>query len=121
MKQLLFVCLGGGLGSAARYAISKLLNTAAFPYGTLAVNVLGSFLIGLFFGFFLKEQNQHQIIYLLLITGFCGGFTTFSAFSYDNFIFLKHGNYNLFFLYGVGSYIVGIAAVFLGIYFSKNL
>ena len=83
MKQLLLVFLGGGAGSALRYLISKYLNPVhmGIPYGTLAVNIIGSLLVGLVIGLALKTNPISQNTMLLLATGFCGGFTTFSAFA----------------------------------------
>lgn len=118
MKQLFLVFIGGGFGSMLRFLITKFFNAENLPYGTFTVNILGSLLIGLILGSLIKENNWQNNLNLLLATGFCGGFTTFSAFSYENFIFLKNGNYNLFLLYSVGTLILGIAAVFAGIWFS---
>ena len=97
MKQLLLVFVGGGFGSALRYFIGKHLNhfESGFPYGTLIVNVLGSLLIGIILGLAVKSQTVSQNQMLLLASGFCGGFTTFSTFAYENQIFLKSGDESL--------------------------
>ncbi len=91
MKQFILVFLGGGIGSALRYFISKLLNNTpnSIPYGTFAVNILGSFLIGLILGYATKNQSLTHSQTLFLATGFCGGFTTFSSFAFENHTFLK--------------------------------
>jgi len=121
MKAILFVFLGGGLGSVLRYLISKGLNTdtTIIPYGTFAVNIIGSLLIGLIIGFSAKGSLLSQNQTLLLATGFCGGFTTFSAFAYENQQFLKSGDFLSFALYTIGSFILGFMAVFLGMYLVK--
>tara|TARA_R110002124_G_scaffold287089_1_gene470248 strand:- start:22400 stop:22771 length:372 start_codon:yes stop_codon:yes gene_type:complete len=123
MKQFLLVFLGGGLGSALRYWIGKYLNSAenGIPYGTFAANVLGSFLIGIILGLALKGNSLSNNTVLFLATGFCGGFTTFSAFAYENHIFLKSGDFMTFAFYTIGSFIIGFAAVFFGIWLVKFL
>ncbi len=121
MKQLLLVFLGGGLGSAARFLLAKFLNTPGtfLPWGTLLANIAGSFLIGLILGFAMKEQSLTQNQTLLLATGFCGGFTTFSAFAFENHLFLKNGDFGLLILYSAGSIALGLGAVFIGLMLSR--
>jgi fluoride exporter len=120
MKQVLLVFLGGGAGSILRYLISKLLNhTTVLPLGTLVVNVLGSLIMGLFLGMAYRSQSFSPNTALFLATGFCGGFTTFSAFSYENQLFLKSGDFLSFGIYTVASLVLGIAAVFAGLFFSR--
>jgi len=123
MKQALLVFVGGGFGSVARYFLGRWLNNleTSIPYGTMLSNVLGSFLIGLFLGYLSKSGNMSQTYTLLLATGFCGGFTTFSTFAYENHIFLKNGDYLSFLPYALGSLILGFSAVFLGLHLSKFL
>ena len=122
MKQVLFVFIGGGVGSALRYLVGKILKTTSFgfPWGTFSVNVIGSLLIGLLMGFVLKNSSLSENQTLILITGFCGGFTTFSAFAYENQVFLKEGDFTSFFIYTLGSIALGLAAVFLGLFISKS-
>lgn len=121
MKQLLLVFLGGGFGSALRFLFSKFLNNGAsgIPYGTFAANILGSLLIGVILGYAAKNEAINQQYTLLLATGFCGGFTTFSTFAYENHVFLKSGDFVSFFLYTIASFAIGFAAVFLGMYVVK--
>jgi CrcB protein len=121
MKAVLLVFLGGGLGSAARYLVSRALNSAppGFPYGTFAVNIIGSLIIGVILGFALKHHSPSSNTALFIATGLCGGFTTFSAFAYENVMFLKSGDYQTFMLYAFGSVILGLAAVFAGIWMAK--
>ena len=123
MKQALLVFFGGGAGSVARYYISKWLNNyeTAIPYGTMLTNVLGSLLIGIILGYLAKSSSLSQSHSLLFATGFCGGFTTFSTFAYENHLFLKEGDYLSFLPYVFGSLILGFSAVFLGLYISKFL
>ena len=122
MKQVLLVFLGGGIGSALRYAIGRIFNTssAGYPWGTFSVNIIGSLLIGVFMGIALKNNNLSENQTLLLVTGLCGGFTTFSAFAYENQQFLKEGDLTSFAVYTLGSLSLGILAVFLGLVISKS-
>ncbi|WP_406684399.1 fluoride efflux transporter CrcB [Seonamhaeicola sp. MEBiC1930] len=121
MKQLLLVFLGGGIGSALRYIIGKYLNNTqtGIPYGTFAANILGSLLIGIILGLAAKNNSLSQSQTLLLATGFCGGFTTFSTFAYENHVFLKSGDFTSFAVYTIGSFIMGFIAVFLGMFLVK--
>ena len=121
MKQLFFVFVGGGFGSVLRYVIGKWLNNTenGIPYGTFVANILGSLLIGVILGYAAKNNALSQNSTLLLATGFCGGFTTFSAFAYENHIFLKSGDFTSFALYTIASFVVGFLAVFAGMYLVK--
>lgn len=121
MKQLMLVFIGGGLGSVLRFLIGKALNNSqnGIPYGTFTANILGSLLIGVVLGLAAKNETLSQNQTLLLATGFCGGFTTFSTFAYENHIFLKTGNFTLFAIYTITSFIIGFLAVFAGMYLVK--
>lgn len=122
MKQFLLVGLGGFFGSMARYGVtlaSFRWFAPAFPAGTFAANVLGCFFIGLLLGLAIKAEWMSKDLYLLLATGFCGGFTTFSTFSAENVQLFNEGNYTTAFLYLGASVVAGIAAVILGIWFVK--
>ena len=121
MKQALLVFIGGGFGSVARYLLGRWLNNVenALPYGTMLANVAGSLFIGVILGYLAKTSSVTQTQSLLLATGFCGGFTTFSTFAYENQLFLKNGDYLSFISYTLGTLFLGILAVFVGIYLSK--
>ena len=121
MKNLILVFIGGGFGSVLRFLIGKWLNNTenGIPYGTFAANILGSLLIGLILGYAAKSDTLSQNQTLLLATGFCGGFTTFSTFAYENHIFLKSGDFMSFAFYTIVSFAVGFLAVFAGMYVSK--
>lgn len=121
MKALLLVFLGGGLGSTLRYGVGKFLNPTitGFPYGTFAANVVGSLLIGILLGVAAKNESISQNTMLFLATGFCGGFTTFSTFAYENHEFLKGGDFGIFAAYSIASFAIGLGAVFFGIWAAK--
>ena len=123
MKQLLLVFLGGGLGSAARYGVGMLLTNyrGHWPVGTLGVNIVGSLLIGFIFALSAKNADLSENTLLFLVAGVCGGFTTFSAFAYENFSYLKNGDILHFITYSMGSLVLGLLAVLLGILAAKLL
>ena len=121
MKHLLLVFVGGGFGSVLRFLVGKWLNNSGngIPYGTFAANIIGSLLIGIILGLAAKNDSLSESQTLLLATGFCGGFTTFSTFAYENHVFLKAGDFTSFAIYTIASFIIGFLAVFLGIYLVK--
>ena len=123
MKSLLLVFLGGGIGSSLRYWIGKYLNgtETGIPYGTFAANIIGSLIIGIVLGFALKNNSLSNHVVTFIAVGFCGGFTTFSTFAYENHVFLKSGDFMSFALYTIGSFIIGFAAVFFGMWVVKFL
>jgi len=117
IKTLLLVGLGGAAGSILRYltgyAADKWIQ-AGFPVGTLIVNILGSFLIGLTIGLLDRCTITSPELKYLLVVGFLGGFTTFSAFTYENVNLLQTGNIGTALLYMMGSVVAGLAAVWVG-------
>lgn len=116
MKNFLLVFIGGGFGSGLRYIISISLSQYAkiFPYSTFLVNAIGCLLIGLIMGYSQKEYSISQNQMLLLTTGFCGGFTTFSTFAKENLKLIEDGEIFNFSIYLLGSIIIGIIAVYIG-------
>ena len=106
MKELLLVCIGSFFGGGARYLVGKAVQSwvaVSFPWGTMAVNVIGCFLIGLLSG-----------LSLVLVTGFCGGFTTFSTFMNENLLLGRDGAMLSAVLYTLLSLALGLIAVIIG-------
>ncbi len=121
-RILLLVGIGGGLGSVARYACYRFITDShqyAFPWGTFLVNVLGCLLIGIFHALAEKGNLMTPETRLFLTAGFCGGFTTFSSFAYENISLLKAGDFINFSLYTACSVLVGLLATYVGIIIIK--
>ncbi|SEL30183.1 camphor resistance protein CrcB [Maribacter orientalis] len=123
MKHFLLVFLGGGLGSILRYWISKNLNSyySNFYLGTFLVNIIGCLLIGILIGISLKHNYITQNQTLLLATGFCGGFTTFSTFALESNLLLKESSILYTSLYLGLSVALGILAISFGLWLCKML
>lgn len=118
---LLLVALGGAAGSVMRFAITKAMESLGWtqwPWATLTVNLLGCFLVGLLTTWLFKTDTDSPMRYLLL-TGFCGGFTTFSAFGLENARMLSEGRIWEAFLYTAGSLIIGVGMVFVGMWVGR--
>lgn len=118
VTNILLVALGGGLGSVARYAVSlwaaARLGTS-FPYGTLIANVLGCFVIGIFMTIVTERFIANPYWRLLITTGFLGGFTTFSSYSYETFKLFEDTGINVAFYNLAANLVSGLMATWLGI------
>ena len=121
-KHILLVGLGGAVGSIARFICQKYLNNAfpdAFPMGTFLVNISGCLAIGMLYGLTANYAIFTTELRLLLMAGFCGGFTTFSAYTLEGLALIEQQRYTTFFLYFTGSVVLGLAATFLGALVTK--
>jgi CrcB protein len=114
IKNFLLVGLGGALGSMLRYAVYLSLTVKNFPLGTFAVNIAGSFIIGIVLALSIKDESFLNNWKVFLATGICGGFTTFSSFSAENVTLLQNGKFGIALLYITLSIVLGIAAAWLG-------
>jgi fluoride exporter len=124
MKNLLLVGLGGGIGSMLRYLCQKWFSEnhpQSFPWGTFIVNIAGCFLIGLIYAASEKTTALTPQTRLFLAAGFCGGFTTFSAFAFENMDLLRRGDTSYVLIYATISVVLGIAMVFGGVAVMKLL
>ena len=122
MPSWFYIFVGGGLGSMCRYAMSVWLpraTAAHFPWATLAANALGCLLIGLWLGYL--EARPSRLLALLFVTGFCGGFTTFSTFSSDTLGLLRQGLYLAAATYAAVSLLGGLLLTGCGYWLSMRL
>lgn len=115
MSSCLWVALGGAIGSVARYLIGliKINEAAVFPYKTLAINVIGSFLIGVIVALSMKKGDMDPDVVLFLKVGICGGFTTFSTFALESTNLFQSGRAGLAAVYILLSVTASIAAIVL--------
>ena len=117
LTKYLVVLVGGGIGSLTRYVASTAIMQrfgGAFPLGTFVINITGSFLIGLLMTMFTERLDWSPNWRLLLVTGFLGGYTTFSSYEYESLQALRHGTKWMGLANLVGSVIAGYIAVWLG-------
>jgi CrcB protein len=123
--SLFWVALGGAAGSVLRYLIATLVqsqSSSGFPFGTLTVNVIGCLIIGVFVGLSMtKPDSMGSTSRLLLATGFCGGFTTFSAFSAETIALLDKGDIMTAVLYVAVSVGIGLLATLFGILLARSV
>lgn len=118
LRIIFLVAIGGAAGSVLRYLTSVLTQkyvASLFPWATLITNIIGCFVIGILMGWLTKNQLADSNLKWLLVTGFCGGYTTFSAFGYENIALLQGQHSGLAFLYIAASVIVGLLAVWAGL------
>jgi CrcB protein len=117
IKTLFIIGMGSFTGGVSRYLISKYvqnMTSVSLPVGTMAVNIMGCFIIGLFYGLFDRGNLMNSNLRLFLTVGFCGGFTTFSTFMNDNFQLIKGENFFYMSVYLAASIIGGYLLLFLG-------
>ena len=124
LKSLLIVGAGSFVGGSLRYLLSIYMRNVCgqgFPWGTLAVNLLGCFIFGIIFAIFSKHSTTDNALCLLLTTGVCGGFTTFSTFANESVLMLQNDNIGGFIGYVATSIIAGLLLVVLGYWIVKSL
>ena len=123
LRNLVYIALGGAVGSVLRYVIQSSIHKSfpnSYPYGTFVVNIIGCFLVGFLISWVAGKNNFSQQLELMLIAGFCGGFTTFSTFAYEGNNLLAQGRAGYAFLYIAISVIVGMGFAYLGFKLGKS-
>ncbi len=120
MANALAVAIGGAAGALLRYYIGLWLNGGQLPYGTLLVNLLGSFLIG-FLAIYIYKQRWVEPVFLFSITGVLGGFTTFSAFSFENMELVQAGKFGLAAAYSLGTVLLGTVLAWFGFALAQKI
>ena len=123
MKTILMVFFGGGLGSVVRYSLGKWINNQHgqnFPWGTLVVNIVACFVLGLMIGMADHKLIISPLARLFWTVGFCGGFSTFSAFSQETLNLLQNGFSTSLILYVAGSFAGCLLATFGGLYLGEH-
>jgi fluoride exporter len=121
-KTLLIIGFGGGLGSIARYLTGTVINklfTIQFPIGTFVANAVGCLAIGIVYGLSERYAWFSPEWRFFLATGFCGGYTTFSTFAFENLNLLQTNQFGTFAVYSLSSFITGLLAVWIGLYLLK--
>jgi CrcB protein len=124
MNAVLLVASGGAIGSVARYLVGQWMTRffgAAFPYGTLTVNVIGGFIMGLFIELLARRFEGSPELRLFVAIGILGGFTTFSSFSLDVVLLWQRGEVGTAAFYVLASVILSIGAVFLGLWLARTI
>jgi len=122
IRTIVLIGIGGGLGSILRYLTAIIVNRffqTTFPLATFAANILGCLVIGLLLGLFERQHFTNPDLKYLFITGFCGGYTTFSTFAAENMSLFQSENSPVAFLYIAASVLTGVFAVWLGFVLTK--
>ena len=122
IRDILFVGAGSALGGMARFLVNRGVTyffSYPFPLATFIVNISGSFLIGYLYSAAIKNEWLSTPALLFLVTGICGGYTTFSAFTYENLMLIRNGQAPLSMIYILASVILGIGAALLGFWAGK--
>lgn len=124
MQKLLFIALGGAIGTVSRYGLAGVVQRLAggsFPLGTWVVNMLGTFLFGLVFGLLETRLPLNAEARMVLLTGFMGAFTTYSTFMYESHSLLRLGQWGSVLLYLVGQIVLGLLLMHTGLHLARKI
>lgn len=125
MQIVFAIAAGGAVGAVARHytasMVSKAFGLGGFPYGTMTVNILGSFLMGLVITVFALKFEASQELRGFMTVGLLGGFTTFSTYSMETVLLIERGNWIGAASYSLGSLIIGVIALLFGMWLGKGL
>jgi CrcB protein len=124
LQLIIAVAIGGALGSVSRYVVGVIagrLLGSAFPWGTLFINIVGSFAIGVLVEIFALRWSASEFTRVFLTIGICGGFTTFSTFSLDAVLLLERGEYAAASAYMVGSMVLAVGGLFGGLHLMRAM
>ncbi len=114
LKASLIIGFGGFIGTVCRYLVVSLFDKSSFPYGTVVVNLVGCFLIGLVSGYFSQKMGDQTQLFFFLTIGCLGGFTTFSAIAMDSQVFIQNGEFIRMLAYIAFQTLLGIALCMIG-------
>lgn len=123
MRVVAYVALGGAIGSVARFALGALLQSrepGAFPWGTFVINVSGALLLGFLMRVAMASADFSPAMRALLTVGFCGGFTTFSTYSYETAVLLETGHVAKATTYAMGSALLALSGTFAGFWLARE-
>jgi CrcB protein len=124
MKELIYVFIGGGLGSLVRFLLGKWVNAfhnSTFPFGTFIINIIACFVLGFIIGLADHKQLLSPATRLFWAVGFCGGFSTFSAFTSESLSLIQQGQNSTMLLYVLLSVIVCLTATFGGLFIAERI
>lgn len=124
MKLFWAIAVGAAVGGVSRFYLTVAMQERfgeAFPWGTLLINITGSLLLGFVIRYAMATPSMSLELRLMLTTGFCGGYTTFSSYSYETAVLLDTGHYGRAAIYSIGSVVISLLAMFCGFALARNL
>jgi CrcB protein len=123
MKLFWAIAIGAAAGGVSRFYLTVAMQQRfgdGFPWGTLLINITGSLLLGFIIRYATATPSMSLELRLMLTTGFCGGYTTFSSYSYETAVLLENGSYGRAAIYSLGSVVLGLFAIFAGFMLART-